>query len=57
MKAYKKGAPNDNKEMIQHIVDLYEAKKIPNLKTAGNVLLRLSNTSKNKAIQERGLKD
>ena len=57
LRAYKKGAPNDNKEMIQHVIDLYEAKKTPTFKTAENVLLRLSNTSKNKAIQERGLKD
>jgi len=57
LRAYKKDAPNSNKEMIQHVIDLYEGKKIPNFKTAENVLLRLSNTSKNKAIQERGLKD
>ena len=32
LKAYKKGAPKDNKEMIEHIVKLYEGKKIPNFK-------------------------
>ena len=32
LKAYKKGAPKENKEVIQRIVNLHDGKKIPNFK-------------------------
>ena len=57
LEALKRSAPNQNKEMIQHVINLYQGKKIPNYKTAENVVLRLSNTTKHKGIQERALKD
>jgi hypothetical protein len=57
LQALKGSAPRGNREMIQHIINLYEGKKIPNFKTAENVVLRLSNTAKYRGIQEKTLKD
>jgi len=57
LEAMKRSAPNENKEMINTIINLYQNKKIPNFKTAENVVLRLSNKTKHKGIQERALKD
>ena len=57
LEALKRSAPKQNKEMIQHAINLYQSKTNPNYKTAENVVLRLSNTGERKGIQERALKD
>ena len=37
LKSYMNTAPQDNKKSIQHVIDMYQDKKIPNIKSALNV--------------------
>ena len=57
LQALKKAAPKENREMIQTLIDLYTAKKIPNYRTAENAVTRLALKTKSKAIQAKALKD
>ena len=57
LQGYKSSAPRENREMIQHLIDLYVNKKIPNYRTVENAVSRLSLKTKHKGIQGKALKD
>ena len=47
LKSYVRQAPSQNRAKIEHIINLYESKKIANFKTAINFVLLLSSKNKN----------
>ena len=48
LQGYKASAPKENRGMIQHLIDLYSSKKIPNYRTVENAVSRLSLKTKHK---------
>ena len=55
--SYKAAAPKENRPMIEHLIELYYNKKIPNYKTVENVVTRLLSKSKNTAIQAKAVRE
>ena len=55
--SYKASAPKKNRGMIDHSIELYSSKKIPNFKTVENSVMRLSNKTKSKPIQEKAVRE
>ena len=54
---YLKVAPSGNKGMIKHLIELYTDRKIPMYATVERAASRLSNATKNKAIQIKAVKE
>ena len=46
-KSYMNKAPQDNKESVQHVIDMYQDKKIPNITSELNVAELIASTKKN----------
>ena len=55
--SYKASAPKENRGMIDHLIELYSSKEIPNFKTVANSVMRLSNKTKSKPIQEKAVRE
>ena len=55
--SHKASAPKENRAMIEHLIDLYSNKKIPNFKTVKNAVIRLALKTKSKSIQEKAVRE
>ena len=56
LKGYTRKAPASNRSRIQHIIQLYEARKIPQFRSALNVVLLLSSTNKHTIRSNRAIR-
>ena len=54
--SYKAASPKENRPMIEHLIELYYNKKIPNYRTVEIVVARLLAKTTNDAIREKTLK-
>ncbi len=57
LQAYRSAARRETKGMIQHLLDLYSAQKIPNIRTVENAVSRLSLKTKHKGIVAKVLSE
>ena len=55
--SYKASAPKENRAMIEHLIELYSNKKIPNFRTVENAVTRLASHRKSKPTQAKALKE
>ncbi len=53
LSSYKASAPKGNRGMIENLIELYSSKKTPNFKTVETSVMRLSDKTKSKQIQEK----
>ena len=55
--SYKARAPKESRAMIEHLIELYSNKKIPNFKSVENAVTRLASHTKSKPTQAKALKE
>ena len=55
--SYKASAPKENRGMIEHLIELYSNKKIPNFRTVENAVTRLASHTKSKPTQAKAVKE
>ncbi len=55
--SYKASAPKENRGMIDHLIELYSNKKIPNFKTVENAVTRLASHTKSKPTQTKAVRE